>query len=515
MGIELNFDLASVWESFVIFASQDPITIGIQLFLKGGWVIFLIVILTVFYDAWLDARQGQYAGKWQHVLLAIDIPKNNEQTPKAVENLFVALAGTQSSGNLIDRYWHGKIQESFSFEIVSLEGYIQFLVRTPVHFRDLVEAAVYAQYPEAEITEVEDYAKDYAGLRFPNEQYNLWGTELVLTKDYPYPIKTYIDFEHTLTGNFLDPMAGLLEILSRFGPGEQLWLQLVVTPWKPDWGEKAKKAIKTLKGENYAPPTTIADRIAKPIEWLGTQALNVANEFAGGGGEGASKKEEDQWKMFKLTPGERLVFEKIQHKLSKIPFRVKFRMIYLAKKDVFAKGRGVAAVIGNIQQFNVSDANGFKPGPKTKTAVDYFRVKKRLAERQKRILRRFIGRSNFYGEPVSNMFLSTEELATLWHFPVMTVKAPRLEMIGSRRAVPPTRLPYKSRGFTVEKERVRTLAERDGRIEEKIEGSLESHPRSPKLPAVAPLVRPANLTDKSTEPPPRRNPEPPANLPTV
>src|SRR3989339_742157 len=118
----INWD--GIFQSFLAFSSHDPLTIGIQLFLKGGWIVFLIVLIYGLYTVWLDYRQGQFAHKWEHVLLAIDIPKNNEQTPKAVENIFVALSGIYTKGNLVDRYWKGKVTESFSFEVVSLEGYI-------------------------------------------------------------------------------------------------------------------------------------------------------------------------------------------------------------------------------------------------------------------------------------------------------------------------------------------------------------------------------------------------------
>lgn len=495
MGIELNFDLVALWLAFQQFSSQNIFAISWQLFFYGGWVIFLAVFDYGLYLIWLDARQGQYMGKWKHQLLAIDIPKDNEQTPKAVENIFTALAGIYSAGNLIDRYWHGKMTESFSFEIVSLEGYIQFLIRTPAHFRDLVEAAVYSQYPEAEITEVEDYTQDYANLKFPNDKYNLWGAELVLVKDYPYSIKTYQDFEHQLSGSFIDPMANTLEVLSRFGPGEQLWLQLVVTPQPPGWGEKAKKVVKGLMGQPYAAPENFSDKMTKPVNWLGDQAIFLANQVFGGEVAAPTKKEEDQWKMFKLSPGERLVFENIQRKLSKIAFRTKFRVVYLAEKSVFSKPKGVAAVIGSIQQFNVADSNGFKPGPRSKTAADYFNVDKRVAKRQNRILKLFAKRNNFYGDTVDNMFLSNEELATLWHFPALTVKAPTIEKIGSKKGVPPSRLPYES---------LIRPSQPVGAVP-----APTAPEASPEISAPAASATP--LSDEK----PRSKPTPPANLPTV
>lgn len=505
MGIEFEIDFLAMWENFMVFASQDPITIAIQLFLRGGWVVFLILFLYgMYFFVFLEFRQGQFAGKWKHVYLAIDIPKENEQTPKAVENIFVALSGVYTTGSLVARYWRGKVTESFSFEIVSLEGYIQFIIRTPTHFRDLIEAAIYAQYPEAEITEVEDYTIPFADVKFPNEKYILWGTELILAKDYPYAIRTYPEFEHGLSQTFLDPMANLLEVLSRFDSGEQLWLQLIVTPQKPGWGEKAKKVVKEIMGQTYTPPETLTDKAIKPVGWLGGAAMTVVNTAISSETPTKEDKEEDQWKMFKISPGERLVFENVQRKLSKHAFRLKFRMIYLSEKEVFNKGKGVGAVMGAIQQFNIADANGFKPGSRTKTAADYYMVKSRVAKRQNNILRYYIKRNNYYGEEVGNMFLNTEELASLWHFPVLTVKAPAVEKIASRRSVPPTRLPYGIESLPIK--------------EDKKTSTKESVPTSAEGEVVIPtdsvgkVTEPTESNQKEQE---RPRPTPPPNLPTV
>ena len=488
-SIEIEIDFLSIWNTILDFGSQDPVTIAIQMFLSGGWVIFLLLFIYGLYTVWLDNRQGKFAAKWKHVLLAIDIPKNNIQTPKAVESVFIALAGAQTSGNLIDIHWRGKVQESFSFEIVSLESFVQFLVRTPKHFRDLIEASIYAQYPEAEITEVSDYAETYKDVKFPNEKYNLWGTEFILVKDYPYPIRTYLDFEHKLSGELLDPMAGLLEMLTRVGPGEQIWLQLVVTPQKPGWGEKSKKILKEMKGEPYTPPETFADKVIKPVGYLGDLVAAVTSEMFGPS-EPGSKKEEDQWRMFRISPGERLVFENIQKKLSQHSFQVKFRFVYLAEKEVFNKGRGVASVVAGIQQFNAADSNGFKPGPKTKTAADYFRVNKRIAERQRRILKNYIKRDNYLGDDVKNMFLCSQELASLWHFPVMSVKAPTLEKIGSKRAVPPSRLPYESRlvPSVAAPQKSTPIAEFSSSRVSEIKSALPNARPEPKPPSNLPTV---------------------------
>ncbi|MFA5047707.1 MAG: hypothetical protein WC516_01555 [Patescibacteria group bacterium] len=505
MGIELNIDWLSLWYNFLYFSSQNPIDIGWQLFIRGGWIVFVIVLMFGIYDIWLDGRQGQYAGKWKWAMLAINIPKEIEQTPKAAENIFTALIGAQSNPNLIDKYWDGKIQESFSFELVSMGGYVQFLIRTPLHFRDLVESAVYAQYPDAEINEVEDYTTNYKKIRFPNKEYNLWGTEFVLTKDYPYPIKTYTEFEHTLSQSLVDPMAGLLEIMSRFSLDEQLWLQLVVTPVPPVWGEKAKEVVKKLMGQEYKAPETWSDKLAKPVGYVSDVAMSFSNELFGPGGE-VKKKEEDQWKMFKMSPGEKTILEGVQHKLSMPPLKAKFRLVYLAKNEVFAKGRGVAAVIGALQQFNTAGSNGFKPGKRTKTAADYFRVKQRVSHRQNKILRHFISRTNFYGESADNLFLNAEELASIWHFPVLTVKASLVEKIQNKKTAPPTRLPYQRRGLPPRKQI--EVAEKEMPIKREV----FRVPTGPTLQDSLPIASETKGTHKT---PIKRRASPPPNLPTV
>jgi hypothetical protein len=447
MGIEIA--IGGVLLSDII--AQGPLVLAWYIFINGGWLVFLLFFIYGLYLGWINGRKNQFANKWQHVLLAIDIPRNNEQTPKAVESIFIALAGAQSNPNYKDRYWTGKVQESFSFEIVSLEGYIQFLVRTPAHFRDLIEAAVYAQYPDAEITEVEDYAKPFEGLHFPNEKYNLWGSDFVLVKDYPYPIRTYPEFEFTLTGVFLDPMAGMLESLSRFGPGEQLWLQFVITP-PPGWDDKAKKVVKDIVGEKYSSPSNFIDFFTSPFEelmgWI-RQFIIQLTSYGVVESAPAAKKEEAP-KILRLTPGDRALLEKIQAKLAKHPFKVKIRMVYLAEHAIFNKGRGIAGVIAAIQQYNTSNANGLKPGKRSKTAADYFNVQKRVAVRQNKILKFYIGRNNAKGDSMQNMFLNCEELASLWHFPVITVKAAQVEKVQSKKIAPPTRLPYELRRTAAE-----------------------------------------------------------------
>lgn len=436
--MEFTIDLVAIENFF----SQEPLLIFGQLFLKEGWIVLVIIILLGLYFYHLGQARQKYFASIKYNLLAIDIPKENEQTPKAVEQIFAQLAGISSKGNLIDRYWRGKQQLSISLELISIDGYIQFLIRTPEKFRDLVEAAIYAQYPEAEITEVNDYTQEF-NITFPNDKYDLWGTEFKLASPNAYPIRTYPNFEHPLTQQLIDPMASILEILSRLRKGEQIWFQWLITPLsskeKKIWLTNAERLVKRLIGEETkGAPKTLLDRLTDWPLWLLDYLGEIIYPLWGRVEREGVLSRELINKMQFLSPGERSVIEATQLKLSKQPFWVKFRLIYLGQKDLFDKGRGVAAVIGAINQFNTENLNDFETDKRTKTAANYVFTGKRISRKQNKILRRF---KNRLMRPGRGSILNIEELASLYHFPVITVKAPLVKKTESRRGEPPVSLP--------------------------------------------------------------------------
>lgn len=421
----------------------NPFVVLLAIVSHGGWIVLIPVLLWGAFRIWVNYRQLIYKQRMKNVLLAIDVPKENEQSPKAVEQIFAHLAGIQKNGNLRERYIDGYVQPNLSLELVSIEGYVQFLIYTPEKFRDLVEAAFYAQYPNAEVTEVDDYSLPFRP-QFPNEEFNIWGSEIKLTNKEYYPIKTYVSFEHSLSQTFFDPMANILEIFSRLGRGEQVWMQILIRPPRKDtWREAGVKAIKKLIGMK-------ASQKNMNLMWLPSQVVQGIYESAvssivapTGFGETKSKQDNAPASLMQhLPPHERTVVEQVGMKLSKFGYESKIRLIYLGKHDVFNKDR-VAAFTGSLRQFSTLDMNGFTVDKKTKTSVDYFFVKHRNNARRVRVLRNYRNRSIAAGR--NRYALNIEELATLYHFPVTTVvKAPRVQKTESKRGEPPTALPVET-----------------------------------------------------------------------
>lgn len=438
--MEIVVDLSQIYEFF----NQPAHILMWRLFILVGWLPIAITFLWGLKELWLDYISTQWAMKHKYVLLAIDIPRGNEQSPRAVENLFSYLAGAHKSVNLLEKYVEGLSQLAFSFEVVSIEGYTQFLIRTPVQFRDLVESAVYAQYPDGEITEVNDYTTGMP-MRYPDEEYDVWGAEFIQVKSPAYPIKTYEEFEHQMGDpkvTYRDPMAALMDLSSSMKKGEQMWYQLIIVPTGFDWPEMGEKEISKILNEKVAGGENIGDKFINLImKFLHDAGELIYSLWSDIDDTKKEEKKDEPLKMMNLKPREKGQIEAIQKKVGKVGFETKIRYVYIAKKDVMNKPKAVNGFVGFIKQFASLDLNNLKPDMDiTATSTAYFFKESRLNKRKNNIVRNYMYRSKTAGR--ARGLLNVEELATLWHFPVESaVKAPLIQKASRKKAEPPMSLP--------------------------------------------------------------------------
>lgn len=396
--LQYQLDLAgqSPWQAVLVFNQH------------GGWMAAFIFFMYVTFELFHDRMMGLFAGNIKFTFLAINIPKENEQTPRAVENFFNHLAGAHVTQDLIEKYWLGELQPWFAFEIVSIEGYLQFIIYTPIKFRDLVESSLYAQYPDAEISEIEDYAT-FAPGHYPDAEYDMWGTEFGLPKPEYFPILTYEEFEHKATKEFFkDPMAALLETMSRIGKGEQFWFQIYIKPIGKEWQKAHFKAASDLTGQIIKSRTTPDNPF--PI----------------------------------MHKGEMKIVEAVHQKATKNGFKCKIRAVYVAKKTNFNAKRVQYGIVGSMKQFSRDDSNGLKPlYSETGTTGHYLLRDWQKNHRKSELMVAYKKRSGTRG---ANYFiLNVEELATIWHFPMShAVRSPTLGTVTAKRSEAPGALPLET-----------------------------------------------------------------------
>lgn len=405
------------------------------------WWLWLPVFLAVlFIELWVKYLKIKAIKEIKWLLLEIKISRNIEKTPKAMEQVFSGLHGILVKIKFLDKYWKGKVQEWFSFEIAGINGTVYFFIRTPEQFRNLVEAQIQSQYPDAEILEVLDYAASLAG-KIPSKTYDLNGVEFILEKADYYPIRTFLFFEEKQKERRLDPMASFLEILSKLSPSENIFIQYLIKPTgEKDWKNEGVGAVNKLLGKKTEIKKGWFNNFFEGINEFIVNLLKAISIYPIWG---EFKKEEIKTAIQSLSPGDKLVAEAIENKISKLAFRVCIRFAYIAGRDIFNRAN-MAAVTGAFKQFNTLDLNAFKSNKRAGTSADQPRIIPFIKNRREFIRKvafidRYVNRK--LSKNKKDFILNTEELATIYHYPILVVETPTMRRVEAKKAEPPVSLP--------------------------------------------------------------------------
>jgi len=371
---------------------------------------------------WIKYVRQKFIYEQEKVLLEIKMPQEVLKSPVAME-IFLSALYQKGSATYLDTYLGGKIPPWFSLELVSIGGQVHMYIWCWKKYKGMVETQLYAQYPNVEIYEAEDYTK---GVPHDPDNWPMWSTYFKLTKADAFPIKTYVDYglDKDPKDEFkIDPMTAVIEYLGSLQKGEQCWIQIIVQANK-------KEALKE-------------GRLRKKPDWVGGVEKEIAKiqEVSNPKGEGENKT----YGRF-LTKGEQDTLSALERSLAKPAFDCGIRGVYIAKKDAF-NAENIPGLIGSFRQYSSNTLNGFKLG--TYTDFDYpwqdFR-RSRRNKIEKKYLEAYKMRS-YHQEPYKHfkqkpIVLTTEELATIFH-PTggIAVGTPTFERIPSRKAEAPANLP--------------------------------------------------------------------------
>jgi hypothetical protein len=411
-----------------------------MLFVDFWWLILPIPLWQAYDMMWFEQVVGAWLGEKEYVYLELIPPKDIEKSPKIMEHVFAGV-NDFSTPNMLEANCGWRIlQPRMSWEIAGDEGRIHFYVRCVKQSKDNIESQIYAHYPDMEIIEVDDYTKQ-APKNIPNAEWGVWGATLSLLKNDAVPIRTYKHFQEEVTGKMVDPLANMIEVMSKLPKGQHIWLQIILESEKvPNWHPASRAYIETVireamgeKGNGHKLPFSNFWAELKMIPG------NVFSGFAGGelAGPASTEPEPLEFNINKLPPGTQELIKAISDNISKPGFKTVIRFIYFGTNDNFNKALGVAGIMGSLNTVAEINLNDLIPSALTKTFANYYFDQERLLRRQRKIVADFKSRD---GSGMWSIF-NTEELATLYHFPDMAIKNPSITRVESRREDAPANLP--------------------------------------------------------------------------
>jgi len=380
-----------------------------------------LILFSVFIQMWLRYTRAKYIFDQGSVLLELKLPKELFKSPVAMEIVISALS-QGGVGTYLDVFLKGRIRPWFSLEMVSLGGQVRFFVWTHKKFRNFIESQIYSQFPTVEIYEVPDYSLE---TNYSPADLNIWGMQLKLTKPDVYPIKTYIDYglEKDPKEEFkIDPITPVIEYLGSLKPEEQVWIQILIQPHRKENLKDARLQVKPDWKSN------VSKEIEKVIK------------------ESPIKPEEGkQPTMLGITEIQKDTINAIQRNIQKPPFDTMIRGLYMAPKDSF-NPMNITGLTGTFKQFSSGHLNGFAPNFTTGFDYPWQDFKGMRTETGKRKIFDAYRRRSFFHPPYKHFHgrpfvLSTEELATIFHFPGQVASTPTFSRIPSKKAEAPSNLP--------------------------------------------------------------------------
>jgi hypothetical protein len=435
------FDLfAQIFKSDIFWTTLELLYYALFFFVP-------IILVAILWDLWVQYRRALYFSKLKNILLEIKLPKEIFKSPKAMEFCIDSLHSTLKEANWYEKYWKGQVRDSFSLEIVSIDGTVHFYIWARKGDKNKIEANLYSQYPGVEIYEVPDYTLP---VTYNPEINSMWVTEFKLNEPDAFPIKTYVDYgmdKDPKEEHKIDPMTPLIEFMGSMARGNQAWLQIIIRAHKAEEKDPDKTFFKWKIWQTWSIEDVWDFQKKKDFMWKEGAKAEIEKLIAKGKGEKGEDGKIIPGSTRFLTEDEQATIKALGRSISKKGFDVGMRLIYTAPKDIFDMGN-LGGLVGGIMHFN-SPMNGFGLTGTTTPKYKHFllswkdRSSNLLNIEKQDFLDAYKRRAYFY-KPYKReeyFVLNTEELATLFHLPGGVSATPTFTRIESRKSEAPANLP--------------------------------------------------------------------------
>lgn len=366
-------------------------------------VAIFIVGLILNIARWFLSRRRYFS----HQVFLVRLPKEKpEDAQKEIstqqikediakgETIFAAIGGLRAEKGLMN--WLRGRSDHFSFEIVASHNKIAFYVVAPHKDVRYIEQQIQAYYPEAVIEEIEDY-----NLFSVNGQ--IASAYIKTNKTFFFPIKTYQKME-------VDPLNSLINALSKLGKDESIAIQYLVRSARASWHRRSRRLVKKIHQKN-----SVAEGLRAETPWGVVQS--VFSSLA------PTKKKETNETPKRLSAVEEEMLKSIEEKNLKSGLDVNIRIIANAKTKEEAS-RYLENIVSHFSEYN-----NFTYGN------NFSRAKKDVYNN---LVNDFIYR-NF--RESQSFLLNSEELASVFHFPLKSTETPNILWLSAKTAPAPSDVP--------------------------------------------------------------------------
>ena len=325
-------------------------------------LLWILAVAVVWWIKWKDREKASL----ELVTLSVAVPEDNEVKIDAMEQIINSFASLYKNAKfkLLQPFTR---QPVVALEIVGTSDDIRFYIYTPQKYQDLIEKQIYSVYAGADVRAVDEpniYPQD------GKAEYAWMG----LKKIAFYPLKTYKEIP-------TDPLAAVTSVLSKLSQGENVAIQLILTPTDGSWAKSGKGFVSSTKKSEANP-------------------------------EKASYKVDARQ------------LEAIDSKCSKPGFETAIRIVSFAPSTEIAK----------MNLSNIKACFGQFESPWNKLSSRKIRLKNLFLE------------DYIYKYPIIywhkvTTVLSSDEIASIFHFPNRTIETPNIFWLKSKKAPAPTDSP--------------------------------------------------------------------------
>lgn len=363
-------------------------------------VVFVLILISALVTLNSLRSKGSIARALNMSLFSIRLPRpaspgssGASQRPEkeligVMEQLYGSFTNIHSKG--WNRFVYGEPYLALEISVKHVGQDIEFYMAVPRSIEDTFEKQIHGLYPEAQIDRVEDHSIFHPG------GVSI-GAYVTQKNDSILPIKTYQKLES-------DPLGAILAGFSKINhEGEGAALQILFKPSHQDSQRKLAEKVVNQMQQGYQLKEAFTRSRSKPKE----------------------EKPEDAAKKPPrvVTPFEEEVIKSIQAKAVKPWFDANVRLVVSAESEPRAN-QLLDILAGTLVQFSTTDQNSLALQKMTgRTLRSFlFNFSFRMFDRGKQIL------------------LSSEELASLYHFPISATSA-GVKFVNSKSAPPPLNLP--------------------------------------------------------------------------